>query len=178
MSRKAIDLTGQRFERLVVLKRAGRDKYYNALWTVRCDCGQSKIVLAKSLRTAGTKSCGCLCKEEMAKGHNLKHGHCSKEESSPTYVSWHNMRSRCLNPNGKDFKDYGGRGVTICDRWNRDNGGSFEKFLADMGERPLGTTLGRFGDTGNYTPLNCKWMTQAEQVANWRPDRCKPRMAA
>jgi len=77
------------------------------------------------------------------------------------------MKTRCFNIKGDNFASYGALGVTVCDRWKD----SFENFLADMGERPEGTTLGRFGDMGNYEPKNCKWMTSAEQVANWRSDR-------
>ena len=81
------------------------------------------------------------------------------------------MKQRCFNPNTERYPKYGALGVTICDRWNISKGGSFQNFLSDMGERPAGTSLGRFGDVGNYEPGNCKWMTQAEQVANRRPDR-------
>jgi hypothetical protein len=86
------------------------------------------------------------------------------------------MCQRVLDPNQKQYLDYGGANppITICDRWNTAKGGSFENFLADVGERLPSTTLGRFGDVGNYEPGNVAWMTPAEQVANWRPDRTRP----
>lgn len=92
-----------------------------------------------------------------------------KVSETSTYRSWRNMKSRCLNPNVASYASYGGANppVLICDRWLQ----SFENFLADLGVRPSGTTLGRFGDVGNYELSNCKWMTLAEQVENRRPRR-------
>jgi hypothetical protein len=89
------------------------------------------------------------------------HGHASNGTETPEYRSWEHMFYRCTNPKSSRWKYYGGAGVKISPRWE-----SFENFLTDMGPRPLGTTLGRFGDVGNYEPGNCVWMTQAEQVAN------------
>lgn len=77
---------------------------------------------------------------------------------TPTYSTWANMKQRCLNPNHTAYRYYGGRGVKICDKWL-----SFEGFLEDMGERPIGTTLGRFGDVGNYEKSNCEWQTKKQQ---------------
>lgn len=79
---------------------------------------------------------------------------------TPTYNTWSSMKQRCLNPNNTSYHYYGGRGVKICDKWL-----SFEGFLEDMGERPIGTTLGRFGDTGDYEKSNCEWQTVKEQSA-------------
>jgi len=170
-----IDLTGSRFGRLVVLSRAENDKYGRARWKVVCECGQSKVVLAQSLRAGTTRSCGCLPKETGAvagRRNRLKHGQSGYyrgKKPSPAYMSWQAMRQRCLQPNAERYPKYGGLGVTICERWQGKDG--FSNFLADLGERPAGTTLGRFGDTGNYEPENVRWMTPAEQVSNWRPDR-------
>ena len=85
-----------------------------------------------------------------------------RKNATPTYLSWQAMKKRCLNPNHDHYASYGAKGVTVCMRWRK----SFKTFLADMGERPENTTLGRFGDSGNYEPGNCAWMTLAEQQAN------------
>jgi hypothetical protein len=164
---KAIDLTGQRFERLLVLEHAGKTESGSALWRCICDCGQHKTVRQSGLRSGGSKSCGCLRRDLTSarmtgNKYTFKHGH----NGGPTYNSWSTMKDRCFNPNATGYPQYGGTGITVCDHWL-----SFENFLADMGPRPEGTTLGRFGDIGNYEPGNVKWMTSSEQVANRRPDR-------
>lgn len=82
----------------------------------------------------------------------LKHGHCKNDKMTKTYMAWDHMRQHCNNPNNKQYKYYGGRGITICDRWNK-----FENFLADMGESPEGLVLDRINNNGNYEPLNCRW---------------------
>lgn len=92
-----------------------------------------------------------------------KHSHTTHKSSSPTYKSWHMMKQRCLNKNYNQFADYGGRGITVCDRWLQ-----FENFLADMGARPDGKTLDREDNNGNYEPGNCKWSTRKEQQSNRR----------
>lgn len=90
---------------------------------------------------------------------NFRHGYAG----TPTYVAWKGMRNRCTNQNEPQFADYGGRGITICERW-----GSFESFLADMGERPDGMMLDREDNDGNYEPANCRWTTRTEQNRNRR----------
>jgi hypothetical protein len=167
---KPVDLTGQRFERLLVLERAENTKDGKTRLLCRCDCGQSKIVLTKSLKTGATRSCGCLQKEKLAA--RAKHGHSRQGRPSPTYNSFHAMRQRCLDPKAKCYPTYGGANppVIICDRWIN----SFENFLQDLRERPAGKTLGRFGDVGNYEPGNVSWMTPAQQIASRRPDRTRP----
>jgi hypothetical protein len=94
----------------------------------------------------------------------VKHGHSGKR--TPTYFSWQNMRQRCNYPKDVNYVRYGGRGVTVCERWN-----TFENFIADMGERPAGRTLDRIDPYGNYEPANCRWATRKEQEANKRNRR-------
>lgn len=95
--------------------------------------------------------------------YGVHHGYSSRQGRSPTYESWMCMRQRCGNPRNGQYHNYGGRGITICDRWR-----SFENFLADMGERPEGKTLDRRDNDGNYEPENCGWATPKEQRANQR----------
>lgn len=94
----------------------------------------------------------------------LRHG----MHSTRTYKSWDAMKQRCLNPKQKSFPSYGGRGISICPRWM-----SFESFLADMGERPSGTTIDRIDVNGNYEPSNCRWATPSQQNSNQRKRRPK-----
>jgi hypothetical protein len=160
--RPDFNMVGQRFGRLTVLSHAGVLSNREHAWLCRCDCGREKVVRGGALR-GKTQSCGCLRLEVsrivIEKLHQVKHGMCK----SPEHYSWSAMIDRCTNPGRWHFKHYGGAGVEVCDRWRGEHG--FENFYADMGPRIAGTTLGRFGDVGNYEPRNCKWMTKDEQVA-------------
>lgn len=136
---KRIDLTGQRFGRLVVLKH---EKGY--LWQCRCDCGKKTLSVSYDLRIGRTTSCGCKRNE----GVSPTHGMCK----TPTYQTWANMKVRCTNPNAVQYKWYGGAGIRLHRSWEK-----FENFLADMGERPKGCTLDRIDPNKGYTPTNCRW---------------------
>lgn len=96
----------------------------------------------------------------------ITHGHNAGKKKTPTLQTWASMRARCTNPKKSDYQYYGGRGITVCDRWQ-----SFENFLADMGEKPPGTSLDRIDNSGNYEPSNCRWATRAEQMRNTRQTR-------
>jgi len=155
--------TGFRSGRLVVIGDAepfidptSRDRLSASV--VRCDCGTIKNVRNTSLRTGRTVSCGCIQKEKasvQAKA-NTKHG----LSSSRVFHSWCAMRQRCYYPKHKDFHSYGGRGITVCPQWRE----SFEVFLSDMGQPPVGYTLDRIDTDGNYCPENCQWADAKTQA--------------
>lgn len=102
-----------------------------------------------------------------------KHGHRTGRQSTPTYRAWHSMLCRCYQPAQRSWKLYGGRGIVVCDRWR-----DFKNFLADMGEKPLGLTLDRLDNDGNYEPSNCRWATALEQVRNRRCNKLSVEKAA
>lgn len=159
----AINLTGRKFERLTVTADTGRrDAAGRVIWLCMCDCGNHRDAVSRDLTSGRTTSCGCK-KAERAKGAATKHGAASHEQRSPEYRSWTSMRTRCTNPTYHAWDRYGGRGISVCDRWRE----SFENFLADMGPRPKGTTLDRHPNPdGNYEPGNCRWATRIEQRSN------------
>lgn len=160
-----IDLTGQRFGKLVALSPA-RVLHGRRGWTCACDCGASTTVSTLNLRADKTKSCGCLRREAcsaIAIEHNFRHGHNTTAHKTPTWNSWNAMLKRCRQPAHTSYSSYGGRGITVCERWL-----DFRAFLADMGERPDGRTLDRVNVNGNYEPSNCRWATRSEQQRNKR----------
>lgn len=152
------DISGVRFGRLVAIK-ATSQKRYNYIWECLCDCGEIVEVLGGRLASGKTTSCGCL-KREMDKTRSKTHGH----SKSRTYHIWLGMRNRCYNKNVKAYPHYGGRGITICDRWRN----SFPSFLEDMGEAPARLSIDRINNDGNYEPSNCRWATDLTQARNCR----------
>lgn len=155
---KAIDATGERHNRLEAVRRVG-SKGRQPRWIFRCDCGNETESSIGAVRAGYIKSCGCLI-GEANRARLLKHGY----KGTPTYLSWQNAKARCYNPKNKRFSDYGGRGITMCDRW-REN---FEAFLEDMGERPDGDSIDRIDNNGNYEPGNCRWASKGQQNGNVR----------
>lgn len=153
-----INLIGQKFGMLIVIAETDKRSSDSICWLCRCDCGNEVIVSGDSLRSGLTKSCGCLRKAK-AKERFTKHG----KTKARTYYIWANMKDRCLNPNNDQYKDYGGRGIIICDRWLK-----FENFLADMGECPKSLSIERTDNDLGYYKENCIWATQKQQTRNRR----------
>jgi hypothetical protein len=168
-----IDIVGQRFGRLVVLSYAGKDKYNGAIWLCRCDCGIAKSIARRQLQSGDTVSCGCYHREKVAEIGRLSkttHG----MSRSPTHVVWTHIISRCTNPKNRAWKNYGGRGIAVCDRWRN----SFEAFIADMGEKPSGMTIERVDNDRGYEPENCVWLKPSLQNRNRRTTKLSLEAAA
>lgn len=178
-------VVGQKFGRWLVLDegpRRVRPYMRYRMMVCRCDCGTERIVRLDSLRRGLSSSCGCYhrdlsrrrmmrqrlkpalgkTRKEKLEPGCTKHGHTVGGES-PTYITWHNMIQRCTNAAATSYQYYGGRGIRVCERWRK-----FENFLEDMGERPMGLTLDREDNDGNYEPGNCRWATRKEQQHNTR----------
>lgn len=158
-----LDLTGQPFGRLTVTSRGPNGKHGEVRWHCRCTCGNETLVYAGNLRSGDTRSCGCLSRELLVT-RSTTHGAARVGAETPEYHAWHAMFQRCTNPHHASWEDYGGRGVTVCERWQ-----SFENFIADMGPRPSPKhSLDRTNNDGNYEPSNCRWATWNEQARNRR----------
>jgi hypothetical protein len=152
-----LDLIGQTFNRLTVISEAETKNNFS-YWNCICECGKETTVLGSSLKNGNTKSCGCLKKET-----HTKHGMHLNE----LYPIWNSMKSRCLNQDAHDYKNYGARGITVCQRWL-----DIHNFIEDMGERPSKYhSIDRIDVNGNYEPSNCRWATPKEQSNNTRSNR-------
>jgi hypothetical protein len=162
MPHKVEDLTLRRFGRLIVIGRGTNAKRGNSRWNCICSCGTETTVIAAALRSRAISSCGCASVDTRT-----VHGY-GRRVKSAEYRIWVGMTKRCNNPNAKKFKDYGGRGIKVCERWR-----DFRNFLADMGLRPsTDYSLDRYPDNnGNYEPGNVRWATRQQQGRNTRSNR-------
>jgi hypothetical protein len=154
--------SGEKYNRLTIVKEVERmvlkcgQKPRKFLCL--CECGNTKEVLLSKLRKGDIKSCGCYRKEISTK-HGYKH--------TSIYNIWVMMKQRCLNTKNKDYPNWGGRGITVCDRWLE----SFNNFLEDMGQKPENNSLDRINNDGNYEPSNCRWATSIQQQNNRRTSK-------
>lgn len=160
------DISGQRFTRLIALSVAGK-KYRRFRWNCICDCGCKLIVDGNALRTGGTKSCGCLS-DDLFRQRTTKHGFAKRKAPSPEYRAWCGMIKRCENRRGRDWADYGGRGIAVHPEWRT----SFPSFLSHIGKKPFaGAQLDRIDVNGSYEPGNVRWATPEQQQRNKRNNR-------
>jgi len=163
------NLTGQRFGRLVALRRVSRDgsdRCRNALWACRCTCGGHTLVSSNHLVRGAIRNCGCLRRQVTAE-RSSTHGHKRYGTVSRIYTTWCNMTQRCTNRKCPDYPRYGGRGINVCERWRK-----FANFLKDMGEPPSDRhQIDRINNDQGYRPSNCRWVTPRANRRNTRRNR-------
>jgi hypothetical protein len=152
------DLTNKRAGKLIAQWSVGKNIHRRIMWLCLCDCGKMPIISSGNFGRQ-SNSCGC---SHIGQNHP-QHGHSSGGNVSRTYQSWSRMWQRCTNSKLECWKNYGGRGIKVSKRWK-----NFKHFLTDMGERPIGTSIDRINNDGNYERGNCRWATPLQQRHNRR----------
>lgn len=155
--RKLEDLTGRTYGRWYVVCDSGNRRNNKRLWHCKCSCGNTSDVTTGDLNSGKSTSCGCY-KIERQTTHGMS--------NTKLYKVWRAMHDRCYNKNTEAYKNYGNRGITVCDRWHK-----FENFLEDMGEPKNFESIDRINNNGNYEPENCRWATMEDQANNKRNTR-------
>lgn len=165
-----IDLTGQRFGKLVVVSLLPKGESSRTKWLCKCDCGNEAKVLGINLTRGFTISCKCY-QTECIRKRSITHGDSINKKVSSEYKSWCHLKERCYNENCKDYINYGGRGIKVCDRWLGENG--FSNFLLDMGRKPSKNhSIDRWpNNDGDYEPDNCRWGTRKQQNTTRRNNK-------
>ena len=168
---RMIDMTGRRFGRLEVIRREGSNKKGEAVWLCRCDCGGEKIVRGTKLRRGETKSCGCFEQETRVRNGHKRMQPTHNMSQSRLYEVWHGMKARCYRKTHPHYKDYGGRGIIVCNEW-KDDFQAFADWALSHGydeDAPKGAcTLDRINPNGDYEPSNCRFADMAVQQNNRR----------
>lgn len=153
-----MEIVGKTFNHLTVIEYAGKNKYKKKLYKCKCNnCGNEKIMVGTSVKNGYSKSCGCLIKQNQKRKHGMT--------GTPIYRKWKNIKGRCFNPNTSNYKWYGGRGITMCQKWKDD----FYEFYKDVGDIPFeGAELDRIYNNGNYEPNNVRWVDHRTNSNNRR----------